>query len=98
MTDFQNKNLVKPFLEKKSQGRKYEGKFRFRQKMQQHRNRYQNLILVSVADTETRVQSYTTLYSKKCTLPCITFPYLFDPFIMAQRAAGPHRPTRTNRL
>ena len=60
MTDFQNKNLVKPFLEKKSQGRKYEGKFRFRQKMQQHRNRYQNLILVSVADTKTRSRSYTT--------------------------------------
>ena len=39
-----------------------------------------------------------TLHSKKCTLPCITFPYLFDPFIKAQRAAGPHRPTRTNSL
>ena len=32
MTVFQNKNLVKAFLEKKNQGRKNGGKFRFRQK------------------------------------------------------------------
>jgi hypothetical protein len=59
MTVFQNKNLVKAFLEKKNQGRKKVGKFRFRQKKLRHRNRYQNPILVSVADTETRFRSYT---------------------------------------
>ena len=35
------------------------GKFRFRQKKFWPRNRYRNLILVSVADTETRFRSYT---------------------------------------
>ena len=60
MTVFQNKNLVKAFLEKKNQGRKNGGKFTFRQKKLRHQNRYQNLILVSVADTETRFRSYTT--------------------------------------
>ena len=39
MTVFQNKNLVKVFLEKKNQGRKKVGKFRLRQKMLRHRNR-----------------------------------------------------------
>ena len=47
MTVFQNKNLVKAILEKKNQGRKNRGKFRFRQKELRHRNRYLNLILVS---------------------------------------------------
>ena len=59
MIVFQNKDLVKAFLEKKNQGRKNGGKFRFRQKKLRHRNRYRNLILVSVADTETRFRSYT---------------------------------------
>jgi hypothetical protein len=45
MTVFHNKNLIKAFLEKKNKGRKNGGKF-------WHQNRYQNLILVSVADTE----------------------------------------------
>ena len=57
MTVFQNKNLVKALLEKKNQERKNGGKFRFRQKKLRHR--YRNLILVSVADTETRFWSYT---------------------------------------
>ena len=35
-------------------------KFRFRQKKFWPRNRYRNLILVSVADTETRFRSYTS--------------------------------------
>jgi ribosomal protein L2 len=61
MTVFQNKNLVKSFLEKKNQGRKNGGKFSFRQKKLRHRNRYRNLVLVSVADTETRLRSYTSL-------------------------------------
>ena len=60
MTVFQNKNLIKAFLEKKNPRRKNGGKFRFRQKKLRHRNRYRNLILVSVADTETRFRSYTT--------------------------------------
>ena len=36
-------------------------KFRFRQKKLWPRNRYRDLILVSVADTETRFRSYTSL-------------------------------------
>ena len=36
------------------------GKFRFRQKKFWPRNRYRDLILVLVADTETRFRSYTT--------------------------------------
>ena len=39
---------------------------------------------------------YPPLKEVHLALPCITFPYLFDPFIKAQRAAGSHRPTRTN--
>ena len=38
-------------------------KFRFRQKKFRLRYRYQNLILNSVADTETRFWSYTCLYT-----------------------------------
>ena len=48
MTVFQNKNSIKAFLEKKNQGRQNEGKFGYRQK------KLRNLILVSVAETETR--------------------------------------------
>ena len=38
-----------------------EGKFRFRQKKVRHRNQYRNLILVLVADSETRFRSYTSM-------------------------------------
>ena len=38
MTVFQNKILIKAFLEKKNQGRKNGGKFRYRQKKLRHRN------------------------------------------------------------
>ena len=64
MTDFQNKNLIKAFLEIKNEGRKTEGMFRHRQKKLQHQNQYQNLILVSVADIETRFWSYVRLAFK----------------------------------
>ena len=37
-----------------------EESFGIGQKMLRHQNRYRNLILVSIADTETRFQSYTT--------------------------------------
>ena len=43
------------------------GKFRFRQKKFWPRNRYRNLILVSVADTETRFRSYTSSGGKICS-------------------------------
>ena len=52
MPVFQNKNLFKAFLEKKNQGTKSGGKFRIRQKTLWPRNRYQKLVLVSVADME----------------------------------------------
>ena len=41
---------------KKNQGRKNGGKFRFRQKKLRHRTLYQNLILVSVANTDTKLK------------------------------------------
>ena len=62
MTVFQNKSLVKAYLEKNNKARKNGGKFRFRQKKLWHRNRYRNLILVSVADTKTKFWSYTSFY------------------------------------
>ena len=46
MTVFQNKNLVKAFLEKKNQARK--NGFRLRQKKLWHQNQYRNLNQVSV--------------------------------------------------
>ena len=61
MTVFQNKSLVKAYLEKNNKARKNGGKFRFRQKKLWHRNRYRNLILVSVADTKTKFW-----YSVRC--------------------------------
>ena len=66
MTVFQNKSLVKAYLEKNNKARKNGGKFRFRQKKFWHRNRYKDLILVSVADTETKFWSYTSL---QCIIP-----------------------------
>ena len=45
----------------KNQRKNNGGKFRFRQKKLRRRNRYRNSILVSVANTETRFWSYTTL-------------------------------------
>ena len=50
MTVFLNKNLIKALLEKKIKEEKMEESFGIGKK---------NLILVSVADTETRFQSYT---------------------------------------
>ena len=44
----------------KYQGRKHGEKFRFRQKKFWSWNRYRDLIVVSVADNETRFRSYTT--------------------------------------
>ena len=61
MTVFRIKNLVKAFLEEKYQGKKKGGKFMLKQNKLRHRNRYRNSILVSVADTETRFRSYTTV-------------------------------------
>ena len=44
----------------KYQGRKHGEKFRFRQKKFWSWNRYRDLIVVSVAENETRFRSYTT--------------------------------------
>ena len=60
MSVFQQRNLIKAFLEKTITEEKNGGKFWYSQKKLRHRNRYRNLILVSVADTETKFWSYTT--------------------------------------
>ena len=66
------------FPNQKYQGRKHGGKFRFRQKKFWPRNRYRDLILVSVADTETRFWSYTSLFTifisvLHCQYVCLNF-------------------------
>ena len=57
MSVFQHRNLIKAFLEKKIKEEKNGEKFWYSQKKLRHRNRYQNLIWVSIADTKTRFRS-----------------------------------------